>query len=297
MVILDEIHKVIGTILGRAMADGGFSETGQDVTQPDATAWAVLALNAAGVDKNQLVSALEKLVDFQEPDGRVVFAPRLSSVYWVTPLAILAWLTSSDFEEPRQRAIDFLLAQSGLHWKNESPNIVGHDTSLRGWPWISGTHSWIEPTSLAMLALHAAGFREHPRMAEAVEMVLNRQLASGGWNYGNTTVFGTELQPIPESTGIALAALEGLVPQTRIAGSLEYAKKQVTRIRTPFTLSWVILGLGAWSDRPQRARDWIQESFDRQGQYGEYSTSLLSTLILAYCASGGFLNAIGQHAG
>jgi len=292
MDILDTINKTLETILGRQVADGGFSETGEAVTQPDATAWAVLALSAAGIEKKRIGLAQERLVDFQEPDGRVVFAPRLSSVYWVTPLAVLAWLTSSDFEEPRQKATDFLLTQSGLHWANENPEIVGHDTSLRGWPWVSGTHSWIEPTSLSMVALQAAGFKEHKRMAEAAEMILNRQLISGGWNYGNTTVFGTPLQPIPESTGIALSALEGLVPKKRVVRSLEYTKKQFTHIRTPLTLSWTILGLGAWSERPQRAREWIQESLNLQSLYGDYSTSLLSTLILAYYASSGFLSAM-----
>lgn len=289
---LETVQNAIQTIVGREAANGGFSETGDGPAQPDATAWAVLALSAAGGEKNRIDMGLERLVDFQGTDGRVVFEPRLSSVYWATPLAILAWLTSSDFEGPRQKATDFLLAQSGLHWINESPDIVGHDTSLRGWPWVSGTHSWIEPTSLVMLALQAAGFKDHKRMAEAVKMILNRQLARGGWNYGNTTVFGTELRPIPESTGIALAALEGLVPKKSIAGSLEYAKKQIIPIRTPLSLSWLIFGLGAWSDRPQLAREWIKDSLHLQSQYGAYNTSLLSVLILAHYASSGFLSTL-----
>lgn len=292
MGIVNTIDEVVETILRRKVEKGGFSAFDQGAIQPDSTAWAVLALRASGVEASQIVSALERLVQFQEPDGRVVFAPRLSAVYWATPLAVLAWLTSSDFEEPIRKATDFLLAQSGLHWENETPEVVGHDTSLRGWPWISGTHSWIEPTSLAMLALHAAGLKEHERMAESVEMILNRQLVSGGWNYGNTTVFGSHLQPIPESTGIALAALEGLVPEKRISQSLEYAKREVSRIRTPLTLSWMILGLGAWSCRPQKAGEWIQESLDLQFQYGPYTTSLLSQLILATYAARGFFSAL-----
>jgi hypothetical protein len=296
MAILNALDKAVETILAREKEKGGFTAAAQGVLQPDATAWAVLALTASGVDKSRLTGALEALVHFQEPDGRVVFAPRLSSVYWVTPLAVLAWLTSSDFEEPRQKATEFLLGQSGFHWKNENREIVGHDTSLRGWPWVAGTHSWIEPTSLCLLALRAAGFKDHKRIAEAIDMILNRQLVSGGWNYGNTTVFGTQLLPIPESTGIALSALEGLVSKKRIVRSLEYAGKKAVEIRTPFSLSWLIMGLGAWSERPRNAREWIQESFGLQNLYGDYNTSLLSLLILAYYAHGSFLSAI-QHEG
>jgi hypothetical protein len=224
----------------------------------------------------------------------VAFAKHLSSVYWPTSLAVLAWLTSSDFREPIQKAIDFLLSQAGLHWSNENPEIVGHDTSLRGWPWVSGTHSWIEPTALSMLALQKAGFKENRRVTEAAEMVLDRQLKSGGWNYGNTSVFGRQLQPFPESTGLALSALEGLVAKNRVEQGLEYALKQVSSIRTPLSLSWMLLGLGAWSERPPRAREWIKESLDLQSQYGDYNTSILSLLILAHYSSSGFLSAAKQ---
>ena len=294
MGISDAVDRAVGIILAREVETGGFSAVDMGGVLPDSTAWAALALSAAGVDGNRIASALERLVGFQGPDGRVAFDPRLSSVSWPTSLAILAWLNASDFEEPRQKATDFLLSHSGLHWVNENPEVVGHDTSLRGWPWVSGTHSWIEPTALSVLALHAAGFKEHERVTEAVDMVLNRQLVSGGWNYGNTTVFGTQLQPIPESTGLALSALEGYVPQKHVERSLEYASKQVVRIRTPLSLSWMLLGLGAWSGRPRQAREWIKESLDLQNQYGDYSTSLLSLLILAYHASGGFLSVVKQ---
>jgi len=293
--MLNPIKGAIETLLNREHDEGGFSATGEGLIQPDATSWAILALSAAGTEKNKTHKTLAKLVDFQQPDGRVVFAPRLSSVYWVTPLAVCAWMTSLEFKEPRQKAIDFLLAHSGFHWENETPEIVGHDTSLRGWPWVSGTHSWIEPTSLCVLALQAAGLKEHKRVAEAVDMILNRQLNSGGWNYGNTVVFGSQLWPIPESTGMALSALEGCVLKQRIAQSLGYAAEEASLIRTPLSLSWLILGLGAWSIRPALAREWIQESLDRQKQYGEYNTSLLSALILAYYAPRGFLSVLEQE--
>jgi hypothetical protein len=294
MGLSDSIDNALELIKSRGLSDGGFSATGEGAAEPDATAWSALALWAADVEQRRVAAALKRLVDFQTSDGRVVFASRLSSVYWITPLAVLAWLISPDFEEPRQKAADFLLTQSGLHWINETPEIVGHDTSIRGWPWVAGTHSWIEPTSLSVLALKAVGFQEHQRVAEAVDMILNRQLAPGGWNYGNTSVFGSELKSIPESTGMALAALEGFVPQKKVARSLEYAGELITRIRTPLSLSWLILGLGAWSERPKRARNWIQESLDLQSQYREYNTSLLAMLVLAHYASGGFLSAI-QH--
>ena len=87
--------------------------------------------------------------------------------------------------------------------------LVGHDTTLQGWPWVVGTHSWVEPTAINVLALRSAGQAGHPRCREAVKLLLDRQLPEGGWNYGNTTVLGHVLRPQVQPTGLALAALAG----------------------------------------------------------------------------------------
>ena len=85
--------------------------------------------------------------------------------------------------------------------------LLGHDTTLIGWPWIQATHSWVEPTALALMALTLSSNADHPRATAARELLLARQLEAGGWNYGNTTAFGRAQRPAPDSTGVALAAL------------------------------------------------------------------------------------------
>ena len=47
-------------------------------------------------------------------------------------------------------------------------------------------------------------------------MIMDRQLDRGGWNYGNITIFGKELFPIPDSTAIARFAGVGS-PIARVA--------------------------------------------------------------------------------
>ena len=74
---------------------------------------------------------------------------------------------------------------------------------------MSGTHSWVEPTAINVLALRSADQAGHPRCREAVKLLLDRQLPEGGWNYGNTTVLGHVLRPQVQPTGLALAALAG----------------------------------------------------------------------------------------
>ena len=168
----------------------------------------------------------------------------------------------------------------------------GHDTSLRGWPWIQKTHSWTEPTALGVLALEAAGRGGHARAHEATELLLDRMLPVGGWNYGNTTVFGSPLRPLPESAGVALQALAGRVARERVAASLAYLASEIERIRTPFTLGWGVLGLAAWGAQPLDADRWLAETLERETVFGRFDTSALALLALAARARSGLLEVI-----
>ena len=117
-------------------------------------------------------------------------------------------------------------------------------------------------------------------------MILDRQLSSGGWNYGNKIVFNKELRPIPEYTGIALTALAGLAEKGQIKLSLDYLTNEVQKLRTPLSLAWSIFGVSAWSNHPADLHDWILESLDLQKKFGSYNTVLLSQLLVAYFTDG-----------
>jgi hypothetical protein len=140
---------------------------------------------------------------------------------------------------------------------------------------------------LAVIALKVAGFAEHERVKEAEKMLMNRQLPKGGWNYGNTLVFGQELRPLPESTGLALNALSGSVAQERVERSLAYLKARTVNLRTPRSLAWSLLGLGAWGERPEKASDWIAACLAREGRYGGYDTVSVALLLLSFLARQG----------
>jgi hypothetical protein len=212
--------------------------------------------------------------------------------YWPTSLALFAWKKVAGFDQQVELATQFLLSTTVKHWPKQKNSAAAHNPSIKGWPWIEGTYSWIEPTALAILALRSSEFNGHPRVREAVRMILDRQLPSGGWNYGNKIVFNKELRPIPEYTGIALTALTGLAEKGKIKLSLDYLTNEVQKLRTPRSLAWSIFGVSAWSNRPPNLHDWILESLYLQKKYGSYNTSLLSQLLVAYFTDGdliGFL--------
>ena len=132
---------------------------------------------------------------------------------------------------------------------------------------------------MAMTALHNVGLSGHPRLIEASKMILDRQLPHGGWNYGNTLVFGQELRPSPEDTGVALSALSGRIEKLDIAKSLNFLHSEYTRLRTPIALGWSLLGLNAWNETPPDASTRIHETWIRGQRFGGYDTPSLCLLL------------------
>ena len=254
---------------------------------PDTAAGMIRAMAACTIDGTIVTNARQKLAGRQLQDGRVALSPQTPHIHWYTALAILAWTQAPGFEKNLQRAISFLLRTSGIHCAVNADSAVSHDTSLNGWPWISGTHSWVEPTATALIALKANGHEKHERTKDAVRMLLDRQLPGGGWNYGNTFVYGTEMRPIPEYTAIALSALHGYVAYEKVKNSLEYLTRELETIRTPLTLSRGICALGIWSQRPKNSDDCIIESIRRQKRCGPYSMTLLSEILIAFLTTDG----------
>ena len=121
----------------------------------------------------------------------------------------------------------------------------------------------MEPTAYAILALRAKGYADHPRLREGVELLLDRALPDGGWNYGNTKTLGQILQPFPCTTGIVLTALALEPGNNKIDESIRYLTHELSRIRSPLSLSWGLMGLSAWDARPRQARGWLRESVNR----------------------------------
>ena len=207
------IETNIRKLISRALPDGGFSMREKGPPRPDATAWASIALTAIQGDNQYSLGACHYLSKIQHEDGRINLIEDAPETCWPTFIAVLAWKKVPGFEMQNKRAVSFLLNFSGNHWvkTEEQAKVIGHDTVLRGWPWIENTHSWIEPTSLAIIALKSSGLGKHDRVREGVKMILDRQLSSGGWNYGNKSVYNQDLMAMPDCTGQALCALSGSV--------------------------------------------------------------------------------------
>ena len=272
------------TLSKRILSDGGLAERRDGEFRVDATAFAILSLVASGAPPESLERSRARLRKEQGEDGRVWVSREHSASYWPTPLAILAWQNSPASRAAQSRAVNFLLDTAGSYFPKKPDAPWAHDTSLKGWSWVEATHSWVEPTAMGVMALRVAGYVQHDRVREAVRMLLDRQLPHGGWNSGNTLMFGRELHPNPEGTGAALVSLGSQVEQRSVARSLDYLQGEVDRLRTPISLGWALLGLAAWEQYPPNGAALVERCLAGQSRYGEYETSALCLLFLGALA-------------
>jgi len=222
-----------------------------------------MALSSIPAARHSVENGLRWLADHQRDDGGIPIAQNLGVPCWPTGLAVLAWLHpptigTGDHAKNVERAITWLCHTAGLPIPLR-PNILGHDSTLIGWPWVQGTHSWVEPTAYATWALRQAGLAQHRRTREGVQVLLDRIIAGGGWNYGNTTVLRRTLRPFPATTGLALRALAGEPSTDAIEQSIVYLQDELGRVRAPMTLGWGMLGLAAWHRLPPDAADCLAE--------------------------------------
>src|SRR5262245_47098669 len=145
----------------------GYLPGGAVAAEP--TAIAALALAAHG-RTNSARKAAAALAEIQGDNGAVGIRTGEPKPGCPTSLAVAAWSAmgkalrgTPDAAEhaPRiSRGVSWLLANRGRALER-SPEF-GHNTQLVGWAYAEQTHSWVEPTALAVLALKAAGRASDP---------------------------------------------------------------------------------------------------------------------------------------
>ena len=239
----------------------GYSGGDSAVTEP--TALTALALMAAG-RLREARRATDWLASLQDREGSIGVRRTETTPRWPTSLAVLAWLKAAggsnvggSYRTAIERAVAWILTQQGETY--DRTKAAGHDPTLVAWPWVEGTHSWIEPTALHVLALKAAGLSAHPRVREAVRVLIDRQIPGGGCNYGNTTILGQQLRPHIQPTGTALLALAGESDRYgRIRQSIRYLERTVSSDTSTVSLCWALLGLSAHKRPPAAAREWLE---------------------------------------
>jgi len=223
------------------------------------------------------------MVAIQQADGSLPVSPNLKTPGWSTPYALLLWSRLTGYEPARLSAQAWLLRDNdgARSVRENNDKILGHDPAIHGWPWVDGTHPWIEPTAMAILALCRERRGDHPRVAEGIRLILDRALDRGGWNCGNKKVFGRELRPLPGPTGTALLALAAHGDRSpAVSRALDYLLDTLPSVRAPVSLGWGVLALRAYHACPVQADLWLAEAFETCSRRTD-STMSLALLLLA----------------
>ena len=228
---------------------------GQDAIEPICLA---LLATRRWCNVESAVVLLERL---QRPDGGWgAFAGHDESACWTTALAVITLLRADGVRARVESAIQWLLNSRGQEshwlWRFKFQTL---DTAVRfnpeksGWGWINGTVSWVIPTALAMIALQQAqsrGVGNSRRIEERIrlgaEMLLDRECPGGGWNAGNSVVYGVPLRPHVDATAIALLALRRYHGEAVVHESMRLLQERVNRCPSRYSVAWAVLALAAY---------------------------------------------------
>lgn len=267
----------------------GYHPHGRSMVEP--TGAVVLAL-ADHPGKPSIALARRWLEHAQHPDGGWGIGPEDPESHWCTAWALLA-LARVDPDAPSiAQGVRWLLQVPAIRIQSdelteEVRRTLGIDPSLRGWPWRPGEASWVEPTALALLALHTASRTgEHrDRIDEAIRYLIDRRCQGGGWNFGNPFMLGAYLPPRPHPTAWALLALHALAPEAIRPEDIEALRVEMHRDGGAMALALGLMALTALGKDDPEARERLRSL---QAPDGSYQGSPLVTALALLAFQGGW---------
>ena len=190
--------------------------------------------------------------------------------------------------------MEWLLRERGKegHWlwrwkfKTADRN-VGFDPDKYGWPWISGSASWVIPTAFSVIAIKQFTACNRTEMSEkrirlGVEMLLDRACEDGGWNSGNSVVYEVALRPHDEATAIALLALQDERRTAPIQRSLAWLKKEAASVDSVSSLAWCILSLFVYQESVEALKNRLA-TIMRDGRDIRNNATLATALLALKC--------------
>jgi len=188
---------------------GGERMRGMSYVEPTA------AVLRALTDPTARARGRDFLLSLQHADGGWGIAALDSESGWMTAWAIIALCAFPQAREAVARGVQWLLATEGLRVTDPDARrlvleVDQIDSALSAWPWQRGDAAWVHPTALAMLALAAAGEREHARARAGVQYLYDRACPEGGWNIGNPWMLGKKIPATIQDTAVALLALRAV---------------------------------------------------------------------------------------
>ena len=249
--LIQELHR-------RELPDGGWSFSGSSQMSLETTCLASFSVLAE--QPSSAPHVVWPLLHAQLSDGSWPSFVGDGEPSWTTALAICVLNSANDSSGARERGQSWLLKTKGREggwfwrWKFKlADRAVRFDPDRYGWPWLPGSASWVIPTAFSVIAIKQFTACSRTEVSErrirlGVEMLLDRTCVDGGWNSGNSVVYGVPLRPHVEATAIALLALQDERRTETIQRSLAWLKQQATVINSGSSLAWCILTLFVYQE-------------------------------------------------
>ena len=288
------MDDLVERILEGQNHDGGWGFSPGKSSNTECTALCLLALDSLGA-KQPVASkkrGLDWLLKRQRAEGSWPVSDSTHDGSWATALAIIALNRFPGHQQQTRMASDWLLKQEGrtpgilarlIGAFVSSGNAVALNPDLKGWPWIARTFSWVEPTSYALIALkqmraYVPASNLEERIQQGEMMLYDRMCKGGGWNYGNSKVFGEALWPYPDVTAVALIALQDHQSSEANQESVLALRKMMQETDSGFALSWGTICLSIYGDETSEWKRKIEKRFQITGFLSETKTLALSLI-------------------
>ena len=254
----DRISSLAEMLKSRQMKSGGWAYFDSVQESLEATCLAELAL-APERQASSSAAILFLLKSQLSAGGWPAFLGD-SEGSWTTALALCTLNSTGDFTAAREKAFRWLHAERGREghwfwrWKfKTSDRNVRFDPDKYGWPWVTGSASWVIPTAFSIIAIEQftvcnRSEESEKRIHLGVEMLLDRACVDGGWNSGNSLVYGVPLRPHVEATAIALLALQDEQRTEMVQKSLSWLRQNAAIVDSVSSLAWCILTLFVYQE-------------------------------------------------
>ena len=254
----EQCSVLLRILATRQLASGGWSYFESRQGSLEATCLAALVQASATEDGTSSVMRL--LLKWQLPNGSWPAFQGDSEGSWTTALALSTLIALNEPSDSGTRALRWLLEERGKegHWfwrwkfKTGDRN-VRFNPDKYGWPWTPGAGSWVIPTAFSVIAIKQFTVCNRSEASEkrihlGVDMLLDRACVDGGWNSGNSVVYGVPLRPHVEATAVALLALQDEQRTEMIQKSLSWLRQNAAIVDSVSSLAWCILSLFVYQE-------------------------------------------------
>lgn len=271
--------------------DGGWGSVLGRPSNTEATALSCMALQGAS-EEAALDRGLAWLSASHRSDGAWPQSEDVDRPSWMTALAVLAMREADP--SAALRGAEWLLDQEGegYSWLTKlflqlfpERDVIELDPDLKGWPWLAGTFSWVEPTVYSLLALKSMRSQlpveaTDLRIRNGELMIFDRMCLGGGWNYGNSVVLDEELWPYPDTTALALIALQDSGATEPIQLSLDALATMLEENDSGLATALAILCFDLHGRDATTWRERLAENVDETRLLGEARALALASLAL-----------------